>query len=141
MFNPNIHDKTDAAPGGASISPSRRPTCTTEPPPHQPGLVSGKPGVAANAGAGIPQSLRRSYEVAELNSAQWIRLPAPGTRCRFTSLSRTTLNEAIARGDIRAVTIRKPGAVRGIKLMSKASVEDWLARLDVQQNTGQEGAQ
>jgi hypothetical protein len=44
------------------------------------------------------------------------------------------LNELVDAGAIRAVTIRQPGARRGIKLLKKQSVLAYLARLDAEQN-------
>lgn len=99
-----------------------------------PDILTGRPTVAANHGADIPKKLVRAFEAANVSSAEWLRLPAPRTRCRLTSMSRTTLNEAIERGDIRAITVRQPGAVRGIKLINRISLLAWLARLDAEQN-------
>lgn len=101
------------------------------------GVLLGRPTIAANSGADIPNKLLRNFLATDLAFAEWIRLPSPGMRCAITGLSRTTLNEAVERGDIRAITVRQPGATRGIKLLHKQSLLDWLARLDVEQN-GQE---
>ena len=37
-------------------------------------------------------------------------------------------------GAIRAVTVRQPGARRGIKLLNRRSVLAYLAKLDAEQN-------
>ena len=97
-------------------------------------LVVGRPTVGANAGAGIPRKLQRAFEAADVSSAEWVRLPAPRSRCRISCLSRTSLNEAIDRRDVRAITVRQPGATRGIKLINRRSLLDWLARLEAAQN-------
>jgi hypothetical protein len=98
-------------------------------------FTTGRPTVAHNSGtAELPAALRRSFESASLSESEFLRLPQPGTRCRLTGLSRSTLNELIEAGAIRAVTIRQPGARRGIKLLNRRSVLDYLARLDEEQN-------
>ena len=103
-------------------------------------VVTGKPSVADNAGtAGLPSGMRRAFDSASIADAEYVRLPQPGTRCRLTQLSRSTLNELIDAGAIRAVTIRQPGARRGIKLINKQSVLAYLAKLDAEQH-GQQSA-
>jgi len=97
-------------------------------------VILGRPTVAANNGMLITSGLRRRFEEAGLGDAEWIRLPKPGARCRLSSLSRTSLNEAVARGEIRSITVRQPGSTRGIKLLNKASLAAWLNRLDQEQN-------
>ena len=101
-----------------------------------PEILTGRPTVAANNGTDLPNKLLRAFEAADLSSCQWLRLPAPRARCRLTGMSRTTLNEAIERGDVRAITVRQPGATRGIKLILKSGLLDWLAKLDAEQNNG-----
>jgi hypothetical protein len=63
-----------------------------------------------------------------------MRLPSPRARDRLSGLSRTTLNELIDRKEIRSITVRQPGATRGIKLINKASLLEYLRRLDAEQN-------
>ena len=62
---------------------------------------------------------------------EWIRLPRPGSRCPYTGLSRSTLMElCIPRegtAPVKSAVIRKPGAIRGIRLVHYASL---LAHLD-----------
>jgi hypothetical protein len=50
---------------------------------------------------------------------EWVRLPAPRSRCRFTGLSRSTLNELTIPGPannsqppVKSVVLRKRGALR-----------------------------
>ena len=103
--------------------------------PDDPGSVLiGRPTVAANTAAGLSRKEFRAFTEADLSVAEWVRLPSPRARCRLTGLSRTGLNEAIERGEIRAITVRQPGAVRGVKLINKASLVAWLRRLDQEQN-------
>ena len=67
---------------------------------------------------------------------EWLRLPMPGGRCRFTGLSRSTLNELTIAGPandgvppVRSVVLRKRGALRGIRLISYDSLMGYLATL------------
>ena len=67
---------------------------------------------------------------------EWLRLPAPGNRCPFTGLSRSTLNELTIPGPandgtppVKSVVLRKRGALRGIRLISYDSLMDDLATL------------
>lgn len=101
-------------------------------------VLVGRPTVAANTAAGLARKEFRAFTEADLSVAEWVRLPAPRARCRLTGLSRTGLNEAIERGEIRAIIVRQPGAVRGVKLINKTSLMTWLARLDREQNGGAE---
>jgi hypothetical protein len=70
-------------------------------------------------------TLQPASPVTETIKPEWLRLPAPGTRCRFTGLSRGTLNELSIpcpandhKPPVKSVVIRKRGAVRGIRLIS-----------------------
>ena len=67
---------------------------------------------------------------------EWLRLPAPGARCRFTGLSRSTLNELTIPGPandgnppVKSIVLRKRGAMRGIRLISYDSLMGYLAEL------------
>ena len=73
---------------------------------------------------------------AEAVKPEWLRLPAPGARCRFTGLSRSTLNELTIAGPanegtppVKSVVLRKRGALRGIRLISYDSLMTYLAAL------------
>jgi len=57
----------------------------------------------------------------------WIRLPRP--RERLGGLSRTTWNELLDCGIIEGVRLRKPAAKRGIRLLYRPSVENYLRGL------------
>lgn len=96
-------------------------------------VLIGRPTVAGNAGADVPPKLLREFLASDLSFAEWIRLPSPRARCRLTGLSRTSLNELAERGVIRAITVRQPGALRGIKLLNRASLLAYLRRLEVEQ--------
>lgn len=59
----------------------------------------------------------------------WIRLPKPGTRCTVSGLSRTSLNDLIAEGKIAAKHLKKRGALRGIVLIDRKSLIDYINSL------------
>lgn len=73
---------------------------------------------------------------AILYHPEWLRLPAPGARCGFTGLSRSTLNELVIPGPandgcppVKSVVIRKRGALRGIRLINYDSLMGYLSGL------------
>ena len=98
------------------------------------GLVTTRATVAANAGTGINSKLLRAFDTASIGEAEWLRLPSPRARCRLTGFSRTGLNELIDAKLIRAIKVRKAGAQRGVVLISRASLLNYLAKLDAEQN-------
>ena len=102
------------------------------------GFVVGLPTVAGNTGAKFPRALKSSFQEGNSSQAEFIRLPAPRTRCCLTGLSRTSLNELVESGAVRSVTLRKPGARRGIKLINRASLLDYLHGLEQEQTKGRE---
>jgi hypothetical protein len=63
----------------------------------------------------------------ELRGEQWARMPKP--KERFNGLSRTTLFELSQAGLIRTRTIKKPGAVKGIRLIYLPSLFAYLDSL------------
>jgi hypothetical protein len=72
--------------------------------------------------------------LSEATKPKWLRLPAPGARCRFTGLSRSTLNELTMAGPVndgvppvKSVVLRKRGALRGIRLISYDSLMSYLS--------------
>ena len=65
---------------------------------------------------------------------EWIRLPKPG--CRLEGLSRTTLTELAVpcaankfKPPILSVLIKKRGAARGIRLINRQSLYEYLQHL------------
>jgi len=59
---------------------------------------------------------------------RWIRLPVRG-HCPETGLSRAAAYDLIRQGKIKSACIRKPGAVRGQRLVFLPSVLELLDRL------------
>ena len=73
---------------------------------------------------------------AVTSKPEWLRLPAPGRRCPYTGLSRSTLNELTIPGPandgrppVKSVVLRKRGALRGIRLISYDSLMAHLENL------------
>ncbi|MEI8341088.1 MAG: hypothetical protein WCH43_06065 [Verrucomicrobiota bacterium] len=72
---------------------------------------------------------------------EWIRLPADGEKCPHTGLSRSSLNEILNETDpetgeklvLSSVKI-KEGAKRGIKLINRQSLLDYLMKQAESQN-------
>ena len=58
----------------------------------------------------------------------WIRLPKPGDTDPITSLPRSSLWELVQRskGQIRTVSLRRPGATKGTRLIHLQSLLDFL---------------
>ena len=82
------------------------------------GFVSAPPSVAPN--------LPRGWVTSSVSDCEFLPLPRPRERCRFSNLSRTTLCELLDSGVIKGPTIRKPGATRGKRLIVKASLAGFL---------------
>lgn len=71
--------------------------------------------------------------IASSLDSGFLRLPKPRARCPVSNLSRTTLVELIAEGRIKAKRLRRRGNVRGIVLILRESLVDYLNSLpDVQ---------
>jgi hypothetical protein len=64
---------------------------------------------------------------SHLEGEPWRRMPKP--KERLSGLSRTTLLELSEAGLIRTVAIRKPGAIKGIRLVYMPSLLAYLNRL------------
>ena len=62
-----------------------------------------------------------------MRGEDWVRMPKP--KQRLLGLSRTTLLELSEAGLIRTVAIRKPGAIRGIRLVYLPSLFSYLENL------------
>ena len=71
---------------------------------------------------------------------EWLRLPPPGTKDPDYGLHRGTLNELILPSEangykppVRSLVIKKRGAVRGIRLIHRPSLDAYLSKLADQQ--------
>ena len=95
------------------------------------GFTTNAPTVAGN----LPKGWMPASSIAD---AEFISLPRPRERCRFSTLSRTGLVELLDSGAIKGVTIRRPGATRGKRLVLKSSLASYLhglANADAAQST------
>jgi len=63
----------------------------------------------------------------ETYPAKWIRLPTRG-RCQHTGLSRAAYYELIKANRIRTANLKRPGALRGTRLVWLPSIMTYLDR-------------
>jgi hypothetical protein len=89
------------------------------------GQLIGAPTIAGT----VPPNFRGSFLESALSDAEFLRLPKPGERCRLSGLSRTGLIELGDRGAINLKRVRKPGALRGVVLIEKRSLLEYLHSL------------
>ena len=57
----------------------------------------------------------------------WIRLPGRG-RCPYAGLTRPHYYALISAGAIRSACLKKPGAIRGVRLVWLPSVLEYIER-------------
>jgi hypothetical protein len=57
---------------------------------------------------------------------EFIRLPKPGTLCNHTGLSRSKMWEILQTGKVKTVSLRRPGAVKGARLVHLVSLLKYL---------------
>jgi hypothetical protein len=76
------------------------------------------------------------HKINTTDRPEWIRLPKSGERCALTGLSRSALNELILPSPannydppVKSVSLRKPGQIRGIRLIHAASLSVYLESL------------
>ena len=60
---------------------------------------------------------------------EWIRLPQPGKADPLTGLRRNVLYDLINARAVRSVSLRKPGTIRGVRLIETRSLLAYLDRL------------
>jgi hypothetical protein len=77
-------------------------------------------------------ALLSRFQNEQGSTEDWGRLPKP--KDRLWGLSRTTLLELSNAGLIRTVVIKKPGAIKGIRLIYMPSLRAYLERLALEQN-------
>ncbi len=63
----------------------------------------------------------------EKYAAKWIRLPVRG-HCPYTGLSRAAYYQLITANKIRTASLRRPGALRGTRLVWLPSIMSYLDR-------------
>jgi hypothetical protein len=64
---------------------------------------------------------------------EWIRLPKEGSTCPFSGLSRSYLADLVRRREVPSKALRRPGAVRGVRLICYAGLMAYI------RNTGEPG--
>lgn len=65
---------------------------------------------------------------------EWIRIPAPGKAEPLTGLRRNVLYDLVNARAVRSVALRKPGAIRGVRLIETRSLLSYLDRLASEQS-------
>lgn len=60
---------------------------------------------------------------------EWIRIPPPGKAEPLTGLRRNVLYDLVNARAVRSVALRKPGAIRGVRLIETRSLLAYLDRL------------
>ena len=78
---------------------------------------------------GVPRNHAEDYVDAHWHDAIFLRLPQPRSRCPISNLSRTTLEELIRDGALPAKRLRRRGSVRGITLIPKTALVEYLSGL------------
>jgi hypothetical protein len=88
----------------------------------------------------IPQHKIASRHTPPHRKEEWIRLPPVGTACPYSGLKRTQINELVLpcavnshKPPVRSVSLRKPGGVKGTRLVHLQSLLDYLAGLEAAQ--------
>lgn len=94
----------------------------------------------------IPTTTSPSYTTRETRLSgsffpEFLRLPRAGTRDPFWGLSRSTWNSLILpcefnsfRAPIKSVSLRRPGTIRGARLIVFQSALDYFRKLEADQN-------
>ena len=71
-----------------------------------------------------------AQNVANNNQAgfrpEWIRLPKEGSTCPFSGLSRSYLADLVRRREVPSKALRRPGTVRGVRLICYAGLMDYI---------------
>ena len=68
----------------------------------------------------------------------WIRSPKSGPE-HYVGFTRAKLYELAGKGDIRTVSIREPGRVKGVRLFHLGSILDFVARCEATANAEAKG--
>lgn len=78
-------------------------------------------------------------EQKQIDKPEYLRLPKPYERCRFTGLSRPSLEELCIpserndfRPPVKSLLLKRRHAMRGIRLVNFASLLDYLHKLEAE---------
>ena len=74
----------------------------------------------------VPPQFREALIEASLADAIWIRPPPPRGRCRLTGLSRSSLIQLGEAGKFKLIRLRKRNATKGVILIEKESLLNYL---------------
>ena len=66
-------------------------------------------------------------EIKEMFANRWIRLPTRG-HCPYTGLCRAAYYQLISAGKIKSACLRRPGALRGTRLIWLPSIMSYINR-------------
>ena len=72
---------------------------------------------------------------SHMQGDEWRKMPKP--KERLCGLSRTTIFELSEAGLIKTVALRKPGAIKGIRLVFMPSLLEYLEKLAAEQENAQ----
>jgi len=79
-----------------------------------------------------PDSLDIVDGVSVAHCVEFFRLPAPGKRDPYFGLSRARFYKAEALGEIKMISVRQRGALRGVRLVVYDSVRAFIRRADAE---------
>lgn len=86
-----------------------------------PAITTSRPSVAGN----LPRGMEKRFEPADISVAEFLRLPRPVERCRFTGLSRSGL-AAVAEAAGAFISVRLQGRARGAVLIDRVKLTEFL---------------
>ena len=95
-----------------------------------------KPSLISSNDGSLAPALSRPVEGLNPPMPQFVRLPRAGSRCPWTGLSRSKLNQLILPCDanghsppVKSVSLRPRGALKGTRLILLESLLDYLSSL------------
>jgi hypothetical protein len=97
--------------------------------------------IALDAAPAKAATSRRQIRVNELLAERqgplpvWIRSPKSGPEF-YSGFTRSKLYEEAAQGNIRSVSIRRPGQVKGTRLFELSSILTYIEKCEAEATTG-----
>jgi hypothetical protein len=82
----------------------------------------------------LPTKARELLQDQQAGLLVWIRPPKQGVEF-YSGFSRSKLYELAGKGEIRSVSIREPGAIKGTRLFRLSSVLDFIAKCEESMRT------
>jgi hypothetical protein len=71
--------------------------------------------------------IRDEIRAAPVIEPYWLKIPAS---VRYSSLSRSKIYELIEEGEVRSVCLRSRDKTRGVRLVSRPSLEAYLSKFE-----------